>query len=296
MLAGDERAAVDLRRRMAGDRPLVGGRGRGLVGDRLRELAALGQLAVRERLLGPGRGRSAPLAAVSCARSTFQVSAARSISASRAAAAVRRSRRDMSGVVRLPNVPMSNGVNCVSAMTMWIELDRRVQLLGDGLGQRGADVLADLGLAGEDRDLAVLADVQPGADVLGRGAAAEPPPPTAAGLLRRGFGGVPVQQVEDEDAAAQRLQEVAAVELEPVGRALAQLVALGLDLGRCVDLGDDSGSARSSAGLLHRLRGRAERGDDPRIGAAPADIAIHVLDDLLPASGRGSGAGARRRS
>ena len=43
------------------------------------------------------------------------------MSASRAAAAARRSRRDMSGVVRLPNVPMSYGVNCVSAMTIRME-------------------------------------------------------------------------------------------------------------------------------------------------------------------------------
>ena len=107
-----------------------------------------------------------------------------------------------------------------------------MELLGDGLGQRGPDVLADLGLAGVDRDPAVLADVQPGADVLGRGTAAEAAAPPAAGLLRLRFGGIPIQQVEDEESAAHRLEEVAAIELEPVGRALAQLVALELDLGR----------------------------------------------------------------
>ena len=137
------------------------------------------------------------------------------MSSSRAAAAARRSCGDMSGVVRLPNVPMSNGVNCVSAMTIWIDSIGDVQLLGDGLGQRGPDVLADLGLAGVDRDLAVLADVQPGADVLrARTAAAAAAPTPAARLLRLGVVGVPIQQVEDEDAAAHRLEEVAAIELE----------------------------------------------------------------------------------
>ena len=78
------------------------------------------------------------------------------------------------------------------------------------------------------------------------------PPPAAAGRLRvRG-----VEQVEDEDAAAQRLQEVAPVELELVRRFLTQLVALGFEL----DL-DRRSMARSSAGLLDRFGGhrRARR-------------------------------------
>ena len=116
MLPGDERPAIDFRRRMAGDRPLFGRGGRLVAGDDLGELAALGQLAVVERFLGLAL-TTAPFAADNSDRSVFQVSAARSINASRAAAAVRRRRRDMSGVVRLPNVPMSNGVSCVSAMT-----------------------------------------------------------------------------------------------------------------------------------------------------------------------------------
>ena len=62
-----------------------------------------------------------PLAADSNARLTFHDSAAKSINISRAAAAVRRRRGDISGVVRLPNVPMSNGVNCVSAITSRID-------------------------------------------------------------------------------------------------------------------------------------------------------------------------------
>ena len=41
MLARHERAAIDLRRRMAGDRPLLRRAGRHIVGDDLRELAPL---------------------------------------------------------------------------------------------------------------------------------------------------------------------------------------------------------------------------------------------------------------
>src|SRR5262245_59920843 len=39
---------------------------------------------------------------------------------------------------------------------------------------------------------------------------------------------------------------------------------------------------RSSARLLHRLRGLPDGGDDPRIGPASADVAVHGFDDLLP--------------
>ena len=46
--------AIDLRHRVAGDGPLLRRAWSALVGDGLRELAALGQLAVRERLLGLG--------------------------------------------------------------------------------------------------------------------------------------------------------------------------------------------------------------------------------------------------
>ena len=85
----------------------------------------------------------------------------------------------MIGVVRLPNVPMSNGVSAVSAMTIVIEPIGNAQLLGHDLRQRRADVLADLGLAGEDGDASVFADVEPGRDVAGHGVAA----PRASGFL-----------------------------------------------------------------------------------------------------------------
>ena len=60
-----------------------------------------------------------------------------------------------------------------------------------------------------------------------------PPPPPAAAAGRLGVRGV--QQVEHQDAAAQRLQEVAPVQLESVTRFLTQLVALGLEIASCDD-------------------------------------------------------------
>src|SRR5262249_9230135 len=103
------------------------------------------------------------------------------------------------------------------------------ELLGHGLGQGRADVLPDFRLARVDRDPAVLADMQPGADVLGQGrssTAAAPAP--APGWLRRG--GPLFQQGQDEDPSSPRLQETATIQVEPIGQPLAKLVPLGLDL------------------------------------------------------------------
>ena len=71
--------------------------------------------------------------------------------------------------------------------------------------------------------------------------------PTAAGRLSLGVIGVPIQQAEDEDAPAHRLQEVATVQLEPVCRPFEELVALGLDRDVVLELGCDGGS------VVHRL-------------------------------------------
>ena len=96
VLTVDERAAVDFRHGVAGDGPAIGGRRWGLAGDRLRELATLGERAVGERSLVLA-WTILPSATVSSPRLTFQVSAARSMSSSRAAAAARRSCGDMRG-------------------------------------------------------------------------------------------------------------------------------------------------------------------------------------------------------
>ena len=77
----------------------------------------------------------------------------------------------MRGVVPLPDVPPSNGTRSRVGHDQTNALDRRVQFFRHDLRKRGADVLADLHLAGIDRDQAVLADVQPGADFLRRGPA-----------------------------------------------------------------------------------------------------------------------------
>jgi hypothetical protein len=92
------------------------------------------------------------------------------------------------------------------------------QFLRHHLGQRRADVLADLGLAGVDGDLAGLVDVQPGPQFLR---------PRPAGPL---LGQALPRNQADDNAAAQQLEEVAPVQLELVGRLLEQLVALRLDV------------------------------------------------------------------
>ena len=53
------------------------------------------------------------------------------------------------------------------------------QFFGNGLRERGADVLADFRFAGKDRHRAVLAHMQPGVDVAGNLSAAPAAPPGA---------------------------------------------------------------------------------------------------------------------
>ena len=97
-----------------------------------------------------------------------------------------------------------------------------MELLGDLLRERGPDVLADLDLAGEDGDLAVLVDVEPGGEVLRELLHLA----CAAGLL----GGELGRGDADGQAAAEELEEAAAVEGEPVeGRDLL-LGELGVDV------------------------------------------------------------------
>ncbi len=83
-----------------------------------------------------------------------------------------------------------------------------MQLFGDLLRERGADVLAELDLAGEGRDAPVLADMEPRGDVLREVAEKA----AAAGFLRERAG----DREADEDAAAESLEERAAVGVEDV--------------------------------------------------------------------------------
>src|SRR5206468_11346444 len=93
-------------------------------------------------------------------------------------------------------------------------LEGHPQLLRHDLGQLGADVLAELDLAGEDGDGAVLSDVQPGADL--------------SGEVSRLLSGRSLRDEEDEQAGAQELEEAAPLQLEAVGGPFEELVALGL--------------------------------------------------------------------
>ena len=83
--------------------------------------------------------------------------------------------------------------------------------------------------------------------------------------------------MKDEDASAQRLQESAAIQVESVLAILEQLVALGLDL----EIDRLHSMTRSSPRLLQHLGGTGDRREDSRIRSTTADIAVHVLDDLL---------------
>ncbi len=99
---------------------------------------------------------------------------------------------------------------------------RHAQLLRDRLRQRRADVLTDLDLTREDRDGAVLRDVQPRGDRVG-------------GLLRRlvlplpGPGQASPCDDQHDDPRAHRFHEAAPCQLEPVSRRFRQLEAIGLD-------------------------------------------------------------------
>src|SRR4029077_21240709 len=82
----------------------------------------------------------------------------------------------------------------------------------DLLRERGADVLAHLDLPGEDGDLAVLVDVEPGGEVLRQLLSAA----RAAGFLRLDDGDAARRREDDEQSAAEELQEASAVDVEPV--------------------------------------------------------------------------------
>ncbi len=130
-------------------------------------------------------------------------------------------------------------------------LDWGVQLLGDDLAQRRPNVLAHLRLSRVDRDLAILADVQPGAEVVRRGLAAETSAATtpSAGRLRLRDISISIDQAEDENASAHRFQEAATIQVEAVCRTFKELVALGFDwdVEVVTEFGSDAGS------LVHRL-------------------------------------------
>ena len=156
---------------------LSGGAGRRIVGDGFGELAALGQLAEFERLTGLGvhdgaiRGRQER--AVGLPGFGGEVDQASRERRRRFAAAAGHIRSGAAAErAHVERGQLRVGHDQANRAR------RGVQLFGDDLSQRRADVLADLGLARVNGDLAVFANVQPGGDIPGRGLA----------RLRRGGG------------------------------------------------------------------------------------------------------------
>jgi hypothetical protein len=98
------------------------------------------------------------------------------------------------------------------------------QLIRDGLGQRGPDILADFDLAREDGDLPVRTDVQPRADfVLHRFTAGD-----RSATVKRCERDQVTSQDGHRNAAPHEAEEVAAVEVESVRGRREQLVAVRL--------------------------------------------------------------------
>jgi hypothetical protein len=103
-------------------------------------------------------------------------------------------------------------------------VEGHAQFVGDGLGQGGAGVLPNLDFAGEGGHGTVFADVQPGADFVGK-----------LGRLqaRAGRGFLQRESVfanrEHGDAGAHKFEEIAAVQREVMNGTSVKFVAFGLD-------------------------------------------------------------------
>ena len=101
---------------------------------------------------------------------------------------------------------------------------RHVEFFGYSLGERGANVLADLDFAGIDGDSAVFADVQPGFDFLGKRIAAASSGSPAGFLRHRCI----FRHREDHDASSEEAEELAAIEIEMIRSGSGEFVAFGL--------------------------------------------------------------------
>src|SRR5439155_13714598 len=104
-------------------------------------------------------------------------------------------------------------------------IDPDSKFFRDDLTQRGANILADLDLAGVARDLALLADVNPSADFLGRGAAKTPAAPLAGRLHRNDL----TRHKAHQDSPAQSLKEFPAIPFQAKMGIVIKLVALRLE-------------------------------------------------------------------
>ncbi len=168
MVAGYKVASVHLQRGLARDLPTRGWDQCLIRRNVLSNLLPLRQRVETQRTIVLRIDDLSVCSASDCWRSMFHCAAASPISVSRAAAATLRSCRFIVGVVRLPNVPISNGVSCVSPITISILFDRNMKLFGNRLAQRGPDVLSHLCFPGIDGDPPVFSKVQPGPNFFGQ--------------------------------------------------------------------------------------------------------------------------------
>ena len=118
------------------------------------------------RDLPPGAG-TVPSATFSSAAATPSFAAAADSSISRASAQAKRTAVPLSCTDWLPAVWPSFGVSAVSPWTIADALEVDVELVGGDLRERGADALAELDLAAEDRHRAVGVDAQPARSACG---------------------------------------------------------------------------------------------------------------------------------
>ena len=195
----------------ARDLPVLGRHERDAAGDGGDKLFAAGELAVGERLVGVGRGDFAVgddegrgVAAPLFGGDFDQGLTSGGGHGAQARTHLRR------GLAAEGAHVVGSEVSVAHDHGDGVEGDH--ELVGDLLGKRGADILADLDLAGEDGDAVVGGDVDPGGDVVGHLLAATAEA-AAAGLLSGRLAGE-----ADQQAAAEELEEGAAVEREAARR------------------------------------------------------------------------------
>ena len=115
-------------------------------------------------------------------------------------------------MVRLPNVPASNGLTSVSPITRRIDETGTCNSSSDCLRQRGANVLAHLNFACVDRNRAIFVDVYPRTDLLRQLSIKST---TGFALALWGLGQQVTQAaLSTRDAAAKYLHELAPIKIE----------------------------------------------------------------------------------
>ena len=218
--AGHDVAPVELAQRLPGHRPFLGRRGGRGVRHRLHELLALAQLAEAR---GAPAGRMHDGGGLHDQRAALE----------RPALGREVEQHLARGGGDLAELRGHDGRGAAAEGAHVEGRERRVghdqrdggdahaQLFRHHLAQRGADVLAHLRLAREDGHASVLADVQPGGEVGGHGIGAASP--------RAGFLGPRGRSEGHDEAGPEEAEEVAPVDLEPVGGRGGELVPLDLD-------------------------------------------------------------------